>query len=63
MRVFAQLQTPEDYDKFIEGLLKEMHLRERIAELQEFRANGLTTLAAGQEYLRDKTNRVRFDTT
>lgn len=58
MRVFAQLQTPEDYDKFIEGLLKEMHLRERIAELQEFRANGLTTLAAGQEYLRDKTNRT-----
>ncbi|KAG0380458.1 Transcriptional adapter ada2 [Mortierella sp. AD032] len=58
MRVFAQLQTPEDYDKFIEGLLKEMHLRERIAELQEFRANGLTTLAAGQDYLRDKTNRT-----
>ncbi|KAF9141204.1 Transcriptional adapter ada2 [Mortierella sp. GBA39] len=58
MRVFAQLQTPEDYDKFIEGLLKEMHLRERIAELQELRANGLTTLATGQEYLRDKTNRT-----
>ncbi|KAF9547166.1 Transcriptional adapter ada2 [Mortierella hygrophila] len=58
MRVFAQLQTPEDYDKFIEGLLKEMHLRERIAELQELRANGLTTLATGQEYLRDKSNRT-----
>ncbi|KAG0282630.1 Transcriptional adapter ada2 [Linnemannia gamsii] len=58
MRVFAQLQTPEDYDKFIDGLLKEMHLRERIAELQEFRANGMTNLATGQEYLRDKTNRT-----
>lgn len=58
MRVFAQLQTKEDYDKFVEGLLKEMQLRERIAELQEFRTNGLTTMAAGEEYLRDKANRV-----
>ncbi|KAF9427088.1 Transcriptional adapter ada2 [Podila epigama] len=57
VRVFAQLQTKEDYDKFVEGLLKEMHLRERIAELQEFRTNGLTTLAASEEYLRDKANR------
>lgn len=58
MRVFAQLQTKEDYDKFVEGLLKEMQLRERIAELQEFRTNGLTTMVAGEEYLRDKANRV-----
>ncbi|KAI1315554.1 Transcriptional adapter ada2 [Mortierella claussenii] len=57
VRVYAQLQTPEDYDKFVDGLLKEMHLRERIAELQEFRANGQTTLAGGQEYLREKANR------
>ncbi|KAG0362575.1 hypothetical protein BC939DRAFT_464866 [Gamsiella multidivaricata] len=57
VRVFAQLQTPEDYDKLVDGLLKEMHLRERIAELQEFRANGLTTPAAGQEYIREKANR------
>ncbi|KAF9372347.1 Transcriptional adapter ada2 [Podila verticillata] len=57
VRVFAQLQTKEDYDKFVEGLLKEMQLRERIAELQEFRTNGLTTMASGEEYLRDKANR------
>ncbi|KAF9975819.1 Transcriptional adapter ada2 [Actinomortierella ambigua] len=57
VRVYAQLQTKEDHDKFVEGLLKEMHLRDRIAELQEFRTNGLTTLAAGEEYLRDKANR------
>ncbi|KAF9295762.1 Transcriptional adapter ada2 [Mortierella antarctica] len=58
VRVFAQLQTKEDYDKFVEGLLKEMQLRERIAELQEFRTNGLTTMVAGEEYLRDKANRI-----
>jgi hypothetical protein len=58
VRVYAQLQTSEDHDKFVEGLMKEMQLRDRIAELQEFRANGLTTLAAGQEYLREKSNRV-----
>ncbi|KAG0306029.1 Transcriptional adapter ada2 [Dissophora globulifera] len=57
VRVFAQIQTNDDYKKFVDGLLKEMHLRERIAELQEFRANGLTTLAAGQEYLREKASR------
>ncbi|KAG0048462.1 Transcriptional adapter ada2 [Gryganskiella cystojenkinii] len=57
VRVFAQLQTPEDHDKFVDGLMKEMHLREKIAELQEFRANGLTALTAGQDYLRDKTSR------
>ena len=58
VRVFAQLQTTEDHDKFVDGLMKEMHLRDKIAELQEFRANGLTTLAAGQDYLRDKASRV-----
>ncbi|KAF9583553.1 Transcriptional adapter ada2, partial [Lunasporangiospora selenospora] len=57
MRVFAQLQTQEDYDKFVGGLLKEMELREQIAQLQEFRANGLTTLAQGEDFIRDKANR------
>jgi len=60
VRVFAQLQTPEDHDKFVDGLLKEMQLRDKIAELQEFRENGLTALAAGQDYLRDKANKVCF---
>ncbi|KAF9284252.1 Transcriptional adapter ada2 [Mortierella alpina] len=58
VRVFAQLQTPEDYEKFVDGLLKEMHLREQIAELQEYRANGLTKLEAGPEYLREKNSRM-----
>ncbi|KAK3807816.1 MAG: hypothetical protein J3Q66DRAFT_318729 [Benniella sp.] len=57
-RVFAQLQTREDFEKFLDGMMKENTLRDRIAELQELRANGLTSLSEEHDYLREKAARA-----
>ncbi|KAK9766378.1 Transcriptional adapter ada2, partial [Basidiobolus ranarum] len=56
-KVFARLQTADDYEKFLAGLINEMALRKRIAELQEYRRNGITTLAEAEVYERDKAQR------
>ncbi|VDC07606.1 unnamed protein product [Peniophora sp. CBMAI 1063] len=45
LRPFAKLQTAEDYEQFCADTLYESLLRKRIAELQAFRRNGLTTPA------------------
>ncbi|KAI8077696.1 uncharacterized protein BX664DRAFT_343253 [Halteromyces radiatus] len=57
-RVFCRLQTAEDYDMFVQGLIKEQHLRDRIAALTEWRQAGLTTLRHGDQYERDKQARL-----
>ncbi|KAJ3068524.1 Transcriptional adapter ada2 [Rhizoclosmatium hyalinum] len=60
IRVFARLQTSADFDDFTEGLLREQRLRQRIAELQEFRRMGVTTLQGASEYTRDKQQRASY---
>jgi transcriptional adapter 2-alpha len=57
-RVFARLQTSEDYEMFVDGLLKEQRCRDRIVQLQEWRENGITTIKAGEQYERDKVQRT-----
>ncbi|KAI8367922.1 hypothetical protein EDC96DRAFT_505783 [Choanephora cucurbitarum] len=57
-RVFCRLQTEQDYDMFVKGLVKEQQLRDRIATLQEWRQAGLTTLKQGEQYEREKQNRL-----
>ncbi|RUS24695.1 hypothetical protein BC938DRAFT_473218 [Jimgerdemannia flammicorona] len=57
-RVFARLQTSADYEKFVKGLLDEQRLRDRIAQLQEWRSNGITTIKNGELYEKDKMNRA-----
>ncbi|KAJ1557916.1 Transcriptional adapter ada2, partial [Cladochytrium tenue] len=56
-RVLAKLQTAADYEAFMEGLYREQSLRQRIAELQEYRRMGLTSLKEAQDYDRDKQQR------
>lgn len=56
-RPFARMQNAQDYEAFTEGLLTECQLRRHIAELQEWRRNGLTTLDQGQKYEQDKAQR------
>lgn len=56
-KVFARMQTAEDYEIFVGGLINEMRLRKRIAELQEYRVNGITTLSAGAQYEKDNVQR------
>lgn len=57
-RVFCRLQTEADYDMFVKGLVKEQQLRDRITTLQEWRQAGLTTIRQGEQYEREKQNRL-----
>ncbi|KAI8881165.1 transcriptional adaptor 2 [Backusella circina FSU 941] len=57
-RVFCRLQTESDYEMFVKGLVKEQQLRDRIATLQEWRQAGLTTIRQGEQYERDKQQRL-----
>ncbi|KAJ2777961.1 Transcriptional adapter ada2 [Coemansia interrupta] len=57
IKVFARMQTREDFDQFSTGILNEHTLRQRIAQLQEWRRNGITTIADGSQYEVEKSQR------
>jgi hypothetical protein len=72
-KVFAKLQTAQDYEVLIEGLLckscvdvpllssdriDEQNLRKRITELQEYRRMGVTTAQEADAYETAKAARV-----
>ncbi|KAJ1569965.1 Transcriptional adapter ada2 [Nowakowskiella sp. JEL0078] len=57
-RVFAKMQSGLDFDMFMDGLMSEIKLRNRIAELQEYRKMGLTTFHEVEEYEKDKKLKV-----
>ncbi|GAA5988460.1 hypothetical protein JCM5350_005200 [Sporobolomyces pararoseus] len=56
-KVYSKIQTARDHEEFVEGLLYEITLRKRISELQEYRRNGITTLAAASQYDHLKSSR------
>ncbi|EGG01270.1 uncharacterized protein MELLADRAFT_39211, partial [Melampsora larici-populina 98AG31] len=58
IKPFARLQTALDHERFQEGLIYEMSLRKRIAELQEYRRMGITTLAEAERFDKEKQSRV-----
>ncbi|KAJ2597417.1 Transcriptional adapter ada2, partial [Coemansia sp. RSA 1722] len=58
IKVFARMQTKDDYDRFSSGLLNEHVLRQRITQLQEWRRNGVTTLADGAQFEVEKSQRL-----
>ncbi|RKP26372.1 hypothetical protein SYNPS1DRAFT_32753 [Syncephalis pseudoplumigaleata] len=57
-KVFAKMMTKEDFDEFVEGLINERRIRRRIAELQEYRQNGIRTESAAAAYERQKEQRA-----
>ncbi|GAA5861218.1 hypothetical protein JCM1840_003119 [Sporobolomyces johnsonii] len=57
-KVFARIQTAQDHEEFVDGLLYEIHLRKRIAELQDYRRAGITTLADGERYDTARSQRL-----
>jgi transcriptional adapter 2-alpha len=74
-KVFAKLQTAQDYEVLIEGLLcrsstiflepfadaiDEQNLRKRITELQDYRRMGVTTAQEAEAYETAKAARVSF---
>ncbi|GAA6002873.1 chromatin-binding transcription regulator ADA2 [Rhodotorula paludigena] len=57
-KVFSRIQTAQDHEDFVEGLLYEITLRKRIAELQEYRRNGVTTLVEADRFEQAKQSRT-----
>ncbi|KAI8068252.1 hypothetical protein BC940DRAFT_221751, partial [Gongronella butleri] len=57
-RLYCRLQTAEDYDTFCQGLIREQQLRERMATLVEWRRAGLVSFKHGDQYERDKQQRL-----
>ena len=60
LKPLAKLQTAEDYDSFVDGILWESILRKRIQELQHYRRMGLRTTADIERYDADLAKRVRL---
>ncbi|ORX33626.1 hypothetical protein BD324DRAFT_653928 [Kockovaella imperatae] len=59
-KVFAKLQTAQDYETLIEGIIYEHQLRKRITELQEYRKMGITTGAEAEAYDAAKVARAGY---
>ncbi|KAI7857170.1 hypothetical protein BDC45DRAFT_501849 [Circinella umbellata] len=57
-RVFCRVQTANDYETMVQGLVREQQLRDQIAILQEWRKAGLTSLKQGEQYEKDKQARL-----
>ncbi|KAF4324358.1 hypothetical protein BBO99_00001879 [Phytophthora kernoviae] len=57
MRPFARLQAPEEHDQFVEGMIAAMKLKKQILLLQEYRKNGVRTLAEAELYDAEKKKR------
>ncbi|TDH67846.1 hypothetical protein CCR75_006728 [Bremia lactucae] len=57
VRPFARFQTPEEHDNFVEGLITALRLKKQILLLQEYRKNGVRTLAEAELYDSEKKKR------
>ncbi|GAA5859810.1 hypothetical protein JCM8547_007038 [Rhodosporidiobolus lusitaniae] len=55
---FARIQTNLDHEEFVDGMLYEITLRKRIAELQSYRRAGITTTAEAERYETAKQQRL-----
>jgi len=58
-RPFAKLQTAEDHEVWVDGMIYESTLRKRIAVLQNYRRLGLTTLTDAEKYEADYVKRIQ----
>jgi len=58
VRVFARFLEPNEYEIMLEGLAAESRIRNRIAELKEYRRAGLHTLLEGEIFDAEKKRRV-----
>ncbi|KAE8240116.1 hypothetical protein A4X13_0g7933 [Tilletia indica] len=56
---FAQMQTPMDFEDFVNGLAHEEALRKLAIQLQQYRAAGITSLADAAEYDRERAERTK----
>lgn len=59
LKAFVRLLPPKEFEDFSESLLAEQQYRRRIAELQEYRQNGIKSLTVAAKYERDKAHRAQ----
>nr|CCA23969.1 transcriptional adapter 2alpha putative [Albugo laibachii Nc14] len=57
MRPFARFHTREEHEDLIQGLITAMRLQKQIVLLQEYRRNGIKTLAEAEMYEQEKKKR------
>ncbi|KAJ3302588.1 Transcriptional adapter ada2 [Kappamyces sp. JEL0829] len=57
-RVFAKMQSPEDFELLMDGLVAEAKLRAEIAKYQEYLRMGINTAKEGNDYEKQKTARA-----
>ena len=57
-RVFAKMQTEEDFENLMEGLVQEQKLTARISRLQEYLRMGVKTFKESVIYDKEKSARV-----
>lgn len=57
MRVFARFHGAEDHEALITGIINEQRLRKRIEQLQDYRLDGILTLADAEIYEKKKKKR------
>ena len=53
------MQTVSDFDEFMEGIITESKLRNKIAQLQEYIRMGITSIKEANDYEKQKVARVR----
>ena len=58
VRVFARFLDPNEYEIMLEGLAAESRIRNRIAELKEYRRAGIHTISEGEVYDAEKRRRA-----
>lgn len=58
LKAYARIMSPQDFEEFQKDMLKELQIRNRISQLQEWRRNGVTTLENGLKYEKDKVQRI-----
>ena len=50
MRPLSRFQTPDEHQQFVDGLVREMRIRQRIEQLQDYRRHGIRTLAEAAQF-------------
>lgn len=54
LKPFVRVLPPDEFQRFTEDVIAEQQYRHRIAELQEYRQNGIRTLEEARKYEKDK---------
>jgi len=62
MRVFARFHSEEEHEALVQGLLNERRLRQRIEQLQIYRAHGIKSLAEAAAFDVDHARREQANT-